>query len=533
MGVSMPRATTRSLAASGRWAIASPHDLASELGADVLRSGGNAVDAALAAAAALTVLLPNQCALGGDLVALVGLPDGTTHVLNGSGRSPAAVDAAGLRAAHLYLPVDGALPVTVPGVVDAWHELAARWGTKSLAPALRNVADVARDGAPVSAGLARDLALEARRILRDPGMSEVLAPSGTPLAEGQDLRQPRLAETLTAIADGGRDAFYSGDVAASLVHTLRAHGSSMTSDDLDAHTSTVESPLVARFGDEDYLSGGANTQGGFFLAALRAVERLGRPLDPLGPDAGVLYGIFAALSAARDAQLGDPLTAPSLDGAAIEDLALRASQGEPRRRVPHGPKPGGDTVAVVAADGAGTWVSLIQSVFHAFGAALLDPATGVLFHNRGAAFNLAPGSAAELGGGRRPPHSLMPVLVKDGASGRTIGAHGTMGGRAQFQIHTHLALHLDLGRSPAEAVSSPRWLHGHMGAGAAEQAVVQYEQDVAEAARTSLARTGDAARALPARSDDVGHSHVIRRMGEGLDVATDPRADGSALTDGS
>lgn len=525
--------STRSLASSGRWGVASPHAMASEAGADVLRGGGNAVDAALAAAATLAVVLPNQCAIGGDLIALVGLPDGSAQVLNSSGRAPAAVDVESLRSAGDRLPVDGALSVTVPGIVDGWHELARRWGTWPTSTALAVAATAARDGVPVSAGLARDLVLEAKRILADPGLSRVLAPDGTLLREGQTLRQPRLADTLEVIAAGGRDAFYSGDVATSLTGTLRSQGSAMTTEDFSSHASTLEEPLTARLGDEEYLASGGNTQGGFFLAALRAVECLGRLLDPLGPEAGLLCRIQAGLSAARDAQLGDPATAHPLDAAGIEQLArLALADGTPPVR-PQGPPPGGDTVAVVAADESGHWVSIIQSVFHAFGSGLLDPATGVLLHNRGAAFDLAPGSAAALEGGRRPPHTLMPVLVRDAGTGRLVGAHGTMGGRAQAQIHTHLALHLALGRTAGDAVSAPRWLVGHMEAGADETPVVHCERDVPDEARRSLVETRVPVEALPVHDDGAGHAQVVRAGVGGLDVATDPRADGAALTGAS
>jgi len=498
--------STRSPEARGRWGVASPHALASAAGADVLRDGGNAVDAALAAAAVLAVVLPNQCAIGGDLIALVGLPDGSAHVLNASGRAPAGVDVAALRARGDRAPVDGAPSVTVPGVVDGWHELARRWGSRPLSAPVRLAAGVARIGVPVSAGLARDLAGESARIRADAGLAAVLAPGGDVLRQGQALRQPRLADTLDLLADGGRDAFYTGEVAASLVNTLRAGGSAITVDDFSAHVSTLEEPLTARFGDEEYLSSGGNTQGGFFLAGLREIDGLGRLVDPLGPDAGLLCRILAGQSTARDARLGDPA---------------------------HGPRPGGDTVAIVAADDSGQWVSLIQSLFHAFGAGLLDPATGVLLHNRGAAFDLAPGSPALLAGGRRPPHTLMPVLARDAGTGRILGAHGTMGGRAQPQIHTQLALHLALGRSVRDAVSAPRWLAGRMEAGGTEPSTIHHEVDIPEPARRSLAETGLPMRALPARDDGAGHAHLIRSRAGRLDVATDPRADGDALTDES
>jgi gamma-glutamyltranspeptidase len=287
------------------------------------------------------------------------------------------------------------------------------------------------------------------------------------------------------------------------------------------------------FGDEEYLASGGNTQGGYFLAALWAVEALGRPLDPLGPDAGLLCRIQGGLAAARDAQLGDPDTATRLDAAGIEQLAELALAGATPAARSQGPAPGGDTVAVVAVDASGQWVSLIQSVFHAFGSALLDPGTGVLFHNRGAAFDLAPGAAATLAGGRRPPHSLMPVLVREAGTGRLVGAHGTMGGRAQPQIHTQLALHLAVGRSVADAVSAPRWLLGHMEVGADEAPVVHHERDVPADAVSSLAATGVPTEALPVHDDGVGHAQVIRARAGGFDVASDPRADGAALTGAS
>jgi gamma-glutamyltranspeptidase/glutathione hydrolase len=524
---------TRSLAASGRWGVASPHALASEVGADVLRDGGNAVDAALAAAAVLAVVLPNQCAIGGDLIALVGLPDGSAHVLNASGRAPAGVDVDALRARGARLPVDGGLSVTVPGIVDGWHELAQRWGSRPTSTPIAHAAAVAREGSPVSAGLARDITGEELRILADPGLSQVLAPGGTLLREGQTLRQPRLADTLEVIAVGGRDAFYTGDVASSLASTLRTHGSAMTTEDFSAHTSTLEEPLGARFGDEEYVASGGNTQGGFFLAALRAVESLGRRIDPLGPEAGLLSRIQASMGALRDARLGDPTTAPRLDAAEIEHLAMLALAGRTPPVRSQGPAPGGDTVAIVAADASGQWVSIIQSVFHAFGSGLLDPVTGVLLHNRGAAFELAPDSAAALAGGHRPPHTLMPVLVRDAGTGRLVAAHGSMGGRAQAQIHTHLALHLALGRTARDAVSAPRWLVGQMEAGGDETPVVHYEQDVPDEARRSLAGTAVPMKALPVHDDGAGHAQVIRSRGGRLDVATDPRADGAALTDES
>jgi len=521
----------------GGWAVSTPHVLASRAAADVLQSGGTAVDGALAAAAVLTVAYPNQCSVGGDLIALVGTPDGDAHVINGSGRAPAGVDVDEVRRRHAHLPVDGALAVTVPGVVDGWFDLAHRFGRRPLPAALAVAAGLAREGVPVSDGLARDLAREAGRIAADPGLAQVLMPDGKVLVAGQTLRQPRLADTLDLIGDGPR-AFYTGPVAASIVGTLREHGSAMTAEDFADHRGALGRPLAVPFGATEFLASGDNTQGGFFLAGLRVAEvlaaRLGRALDPLGPDAAVLARVFARLAAERDTRLGDhPADDGWLRSVLTSDVVAERLTDEIliAAGAPHaaGRKPSGDTVAIVATDRQGQWVCLIQSVFHAFGAGLLDPGTGILLHNRGAAFGLRPGSAGELAGRRRPPHTLMPVLVRDPIGG-FVGAHGTMGGRAQPQIHTHLALHLALGRSPSEAVEAPRWIVGQMEAGAAGTPVVQVESDVPAAARAALGETGLPLEILPARDDGAGHAQVVRAAEGRLCAATDPRADGAALT---
>ena len=534
-------------AATGAAAVATPHALASASGHQVLVDGGNAVDAALAAAAVLAVVYPNQCAIGGDLIALVGTPDGAVTTINASGRAPRAADPAELRRSFEQVPVDGALAVTVPGVLSGWQELAARWGHRPLSAALSHAATLASDGVQISPGLGRDLVLERERILADPGLAGVLAPGGEVLAGGEMLVQPQLAATLELLAADGVETFYRGSIASSLVAALRAGGSAMTEADFAEHHITVESAPRARFGGLDYYSSGGNTQGGWFLAGLRALEhlaaRLGRVPDPLGADAALVAAVLARLARARDGELAGPASRdrgetpngpalPALGGEAevgafVDDILSGQWAAAP---VPYRAKATGDTVAVVAADGAGQWVCLIQSVFHAFGSGLLDPATGILMHNRGAAFSLVPGTRGEFRSGARPPHTLMPVLLSDPVTGRVVGAHGTMGGRVQPQIHTHLALHLALGRSPAEAVSAPRWIVGRMEVGTEAADVVQIEADVPDVVQRQLADLGLPVQILTVRDDGVGHTQVVRALTPiVLSAASDPRADGAAL----
>lgn len=530
----------RQLAAQGPdWAVATPHAAASDAAADVLRGGGNAVDAALAAAALLTVVYPNQCSVGGDLLALVGTADGEIRCVNSSGRSPRAVDAESLTAAYDVMPVLGALPVTVPGVVAGWAELAGRWGSRPLAAALAPAETAARDGVAVAPGLAQDLRRESAHLAHDPGMRGVFFADGDVLAAGQTLRQPHLARTLAMIADQGPSAVYGGEVGASLVKLLAGRGSSMTREDFAEHTVRLSQPNSASYDGVEYLSSGENSQGQYFLQALKALDLVRTahgPLDPAGRDAGVVARVLARAAADRDRHCADPdwSTVPAdelLSDAYVRAIAEDAMSDSPVRLAGQR-KVSGDTVAVVVADADGTWVSLIQSVFHAFGAALLDPATGVVLHNRGASFSLDPASPNRLAGGKLPLHTLMPVLTRH--AGRLSAAHGAMGGRAQPQVHTHMALHLATGAPPQHAATAPRWVLGAMEAGVTEGAgVVKAERDVSAAGVEAIERAGFAVERIESYDDGVGHGQLVRRATvdgrPGLAAATDPRADGAAL----
>jgi gamma-glutamyltranspeptidase/glutathione hydrolase len=512
---------------SSAWAVASPHRTANAAASDVLRRGGNAVDAALAAAVVLAVAYPHQCSVGGDLIALVGTPE-CVVAIDGSGRSPRAASPDGLA----EMPIHGAHTVTVPGAPAAWFELARRWGSLSLAEALTGAADLASDGVPVAPGLARALDREADRLRADAGLREVFLRDGAVLAEGQALVQHRLAQTLRDLAGSGPDAFYAG-AAESIVATLRARGSAMTPADFAEHRTSTSEPLAASLAGVEYLTAPPACQGAFFLEGLAALDivrqQLGRELDPIGEDAALVALVTDAAARDRDALLGDPAST-TVDVAAL--LSTRARQvardALAGRALPARPgvRPTGDTVAVVTTDAHGNWVSLMQSTYFAFGSGILDPASGVVLHNRGAAFSLEPGPN-RFAGGRKPAHTLMPVLVRH--DGELVGAHGTMGGRAQPQIHTQLALHLANGAPPEIAVRRPRWVlePRRSGSDPAMRTTVAVEDDLPEAARRRLARHFAITR-LPALDDEVGHAQVVRRTDDGLVAASDPRADGAA-----
>ena len=517
------------MSTSSSWAVATPHDRATLAAENVFERGGNAVDAALAAASVLTVAYPHQCSIGGDCIAMVGLPDGTVHVINGVGRTPAAFTPADL-AAFSTMPIDGPQTVTVPGAIGAWHTMADRWGSIGLAADLSAAAQLAADGVPVAPGLARDLQREKDRILADPGLRAVFAPDGSLLTAGELLVQPNLAASLRAIADRGHEAFYQGDIAHSIVETLRGLGSAMSDDDFAQHRTVVTSPISAIYDGTEYLTAPPPSQGAFFLESIAALEMVrastDAPIDLDGPEALRVAEILHAAAEDRDRLLGDPDHSP-LDVPRL--LNERARQLADRQAVPLGgqqnPPPTGDTVAVVTADGTGMWVSLIQSLFHAFGAGILDPRTGIILHNRGASFSMSPDHPGAVAAGRRPPHTLMPVLTRN--DGVLTGAHGTMGGRAQAQIHTQLALRLAGGDSPDVAINRARWILGTMEEGARGQRVVKVEDGVPAVVTATLREGGFAISDLEAHDDGAGHAQLVRQGKNGKVGASDPRSDGT------
>ena len=510
-----------------RYAIACPERHAAEAGAAACEAGGNALDAALAAAAALAVTYPHNCALGGDLFAVVRFPDGRCASVNASGPAARAADAGAQRRRGAEMPLTGPDPITVPGAVRGWerlHALGAALGwDAALAPARR----LAADGVPVARTLAAAIADGAADLDADPGLAALLRPAGSGLREGATLRQPALAATLERIAAEGAGELYAGATGDRLVAGLQARGSLLTGDDLAGFAPETTPPLTGRFRDLTLRTSPPSSSGLLLLQALAALEAAELD-DPLGAGAGALATLFRHGMAQRAESLADPRHSPFsrdawLGAGRIEALAAGARTGAPPPPAAAAPPATGDTVAVVAADDSGLAVSLTQSLFHAFGACVLEPETGILLHNRGSGFSLVPGHPNELTGGRRPAHTLMPLLVeRDGAFA---GAVGTMGGHAHPQIQAQVLLRILEGATPAEAIAAPRWtVDDHAGATA------RAETGVPAAALEALAATGLDVAALPWPSEEVGHAQAIWRAGGELRAGDDPRADGAALT---
>jgi gamma-glutamyltranspeptidase/glutathione hydrolase len=542
---------TRARPSEGRLALAAPQRDAVRAGADAFAEGGNAVDAALATAVALSVTYPHMVSPGGDAFILVHRPDGRVTALNGSGRAPRAADAGALRRRFGVMPHRRPEAATVPGVMAAWESLHGCGARLPWARALEPAVRLAAGGVPVAPDLAGTLADDDGRWAADPGMAAVFFPAGRALREGETLRQPALAATLRGVAGEGTRVFYRGAVGERFCAGFGARGGLLEAGDLAAHATEVTAPLRLEALGHEFLTTGPNSQGFALLEVLATLHRLGDWIDPLGAQAGTLAWLFAQVFEDRRRRLGDPgagaapvddLFAPERAGeltAALRDAAAQADG----RRAPGAEAPGaddaptpgaaatrpdGDTVAVVAADDEGYAVAVIESLFDAFGSGVLEPATGIICHDRGAGFSLEPGSVNLLRPGVRPAHSLMPLLVRRG--GRLRAVAGTMGGWAQPQIHTQVLSRL-LGRheSPERALTAPRWTVDLDYTGDPALSV-WHEGRVPHAARAALARSE-----LPLVAGDevdglAGHAQCILLDADGgMDAASDPRADGRAV----
>lgn len=471
----------------------------------VVEAGGNAFDAALAAAAALTVAYPHQCSIGGDLVAVVRPAGRRPRAVLSIGAAAANVDVAGLRAAGPRMPERGPHPITVPGVIAGWAALADLGARLPLADLLAPARALAGDGVPVSPGLHRAIQTGLDLIRADPGLSALLLDHGgtsaqptTAVANGgtpvTTLVQPVLAATLATISQDWR-SFYSGELAERLVAGLTALGSPLSAEDFRAHQAALETPLTRTVNGITWHAAPAPVQGATFLAVVGSPNPLADALTA---------------RAARDALLGDPRVGPT-------DTPATGTAG---------PKPTGDTVAVTAIDSEGNAVTLIQSVFYSFGSGLLDPGTGVVFHNRGSSFSLDPAHPARLVPGARPPHTLCPTLAVDD---ETVVALGCQGGRSQPWILAQVAADVVASPDLNALLTRSRWVIGDEEIDR-DVPTLLLEPDTPNATRLAGTATdlGLTVETTPARHDDAGHVQVSRLSKGVLESASDPRADGRA-----
>ena len=521
-----PRPTT--LAANGM--VATPHHLATAIGLGILRDGGSAMDAAIAANAALTVLYPDQTSVGGDCFFLHhDGASGEVVVYNGSGAAPMAADSGALVDRGITaMPRFGPLAVTVPGTVDAWSAGHERFGRLELAALLAPAVALAREGFPVSPRLASVLAGQADAIRQAPAMAGILFPNGAVPAAGHMLRFPALAASLELIGAEGRDAFYAGPIAEAIVSTMAAQGGWMTLDDLARHEGEWVAPIESSYRGVAILGAPPNSQGLTALLGMRMVERA--DLGSTWGDVAHLHPMIEAKKRAfaiRDARLADPRfigidVGALLDDALVDALWLTYDSG---LTTAGGASVPGDTVYLCAIDRDGNAVSLIQSMYQSFGSWVVAGASGIILQNRGSYFSLAPESPNVLAPGKRPLHTLMPaMLLRDG---QLWGPIGTQGGDAQAQVHMQLISDLvDFGMEPQAAIDAPRWIAG----GRDAPLQVLMERGFPEGAARLLAARGHQVSPIDPWHPDAGHAQMIlvdRERGI-LQGAADRRADGAA-----
>ncbi|MFT4043704.1 MAG: gamma-glutamyltransferase [Gordonia sp. (in: high G+C Gram-positive bacteria)] len=488
-------------------ALAAPHRDAVAAGRRAVEDGGNALDAALAAAIMLTVVYPHQCAVGGDLIAVVRAPDATTQAVIAAGTAPAAIVGA---AAHWSrMPRRGAHAVTVPGIVGGWTAIAGLGASAPLAGAFGEAARVARDGAPVSRGLARAIIGDHAALAADPGLSSVFLADGRPLTEGETFRQPSLADTFDRLAADPAD-MYTGATARTLVAALRAAGGTHVEDDFAGFTPEVVPALTVSAAGLAFSVAPPPSAGVLVPAVVRAAATAETLV------AASLRGV-----ATRNALLGDPRVTPvDLEALLALDPAPFAPRGGESRA-------SGDTAAVVAIDDDGWAVSIVQSVYHSFGAGLLDPASGVLLHNRGSAFSLDPAAPGRAAPGARPPHTLSPLIVDDG---ETVLVAGCQGGRAQPWILAQLLAAPDaLHGSLDDLLTRPRWVVGDADLGF-ERLTFVGEPGSDPAAAAAARTAGVDVASFDGPADEAGHVQLVRRESDGrIRAASDPRADGAGI----
>jgi gamma-glutamyltranspeptidase / glutathione hydrolase len=498
---------------------ATSHPLASGVAIDILKRGGNAVDAAIATAATLCVVEHAMTGIGGDCFAIVARPDGTMTALNASGRAPQAATAEAL-AAKGVREIVATTPhaVLVPGAIDGWCRLLADHGTMTLAEVLAPAIAFAEDGFAITPRVAHDWSKAEAKLKLHEGARKHLLPGGKPPRVGEVMRLPALANTLKRVAREGRDGFYKGPAAADMVATLQAAGGLHTLEDFGAQTSQYVTPLATPYNGITLNELPPSNQGIVALILLKMLERLGS----LGRDAYALERTHVMLEAARlaykvrDTFLADPEKAdvPVIHMLSDDLIGTLAGRIDRRKRLADlGPIPrpsGSDTVCFSIVDKDGLAVSFINSLFADFGSGIVAKDSGVTFNNRGSGFVLDPRHPNCIGPRKRPLHTLVPAMAMK--EGKPWLAYGVMGGAYQPFGHVHVLTNIvDYGMDLQTAFDAPRYFF--------DGGRVLVEEAMPREIREGLSALGH----------DVGFRELPWGGGQGvmIDVASGVRAGGS------
>jgi gamma-glutamyltranspeptidase/glutathione hydrolase len=520
--------------------VATPHYLASLAGIEVLRDGGSAVDAALAANLVMAVVWPHMCGPGGDLFAQVwSASDSRLYGLNASGRAGRRMSVESYRAVEhqTKMPQRGVLSITVPGAVDGWFSLHQRFGKLEFGRVARDAIHHARDGFRLTATTAAAIRGNVELLARSGGGAATFTPGGKLPWAGDRLVQLDLADSLEQLARDGRDAMYSGSLGARIVEFLSSAGGRLESADFQAQRSEWVEPVSACYADVDVFELPPNSQGVALLEILNMLDGF-EVADHQQTSAELVHQLVERKKLAfadRDTYVADPACSQVPTDLLLdrERARARAAQVAPTAAAEQSRSVGrsvdGDTIYLCTADRDGNVVSLIQSLYAAFGSGVHVPGTGVTLHNRGFGFNLVSGHPNALAPGKRPMHTLMPGMAL--RAGQPWLAFGTRGADGQPQTGLQVLNGLlDFGLDLQTAVEAPRWAHGAPGGRFPASALVlegHFAADVVE----DLSARGHEVMLADAVDPVMGTVQTIQfdsRRGCAIAV-TDPRGDGVAL----
>jgi gamma-glutamyltranspeptidase/glutathione hydrolase len=519
-------------------ACVAPHHSAAQAGRDVLRDGGNAIEAMVAAAASIAVVYPHMNALGGDGFWLIKPADGKPIAIDACGPS---AEAASIdfytRRGDATIPSRGPrAALTVAGTIGGWQqalEVAHSLGGRlPLGRLLESAEQQAREGIVVSQSQAALTREKFDQIGHQPGFADVFLNRGEIPREGDILRQPDLADTLAQLSRAGLDDFYRGELASTLAKGLESMGSPLTRQDLATYSARRVEPLKTRLRDSTLYNLPPPTQGLASLIILALFERLN---VTEGEGFDHLHGLIEATKLAfiaRDQSCIDPawLTESPERWLHPNKLDEQADAISMTRALPWpNPTPPGDTVWLGCIDKAGNSVSFIQSVYWEFGSGVVVPGTGVTWQNRGTSFSLDPTSRHALSPGRRPFHTLIPALAEFN-DGRTM-VYGTMGGEGQPQTQAALfSRYAFYGQSLQQALTAPRWLLGRTWGDTSTRLKLENRFDPALIAQ--LRNAGHDVEVIDdAFSDTMGHAGALVHRPDGvIEGGADPRADGLVAT---
>ena len=462
---------TRSPAVGRRGMIATSQSLASAAGLQVLQRGGNAIDAAVTAAAVLAVVEPHMNGIGGDLLALVyDAKSGRVYGLDSTGRSAyAATPQEYTRRGVSEMPSGGVLTVDVPGVVEGWHQLLTRFGTITLADALAPAIEYANSGFPVAELMAYEWHNCYELLAADKHTARTFLPHGRAMNHGEIFTNPRLARSLEAIARDGRDAFYTGSIAHAIVADIKSRNGLLDLQDFADHQADWVEPISTNYRGFDLLEMPPSTQGFVALEMLNIME--GFDIKAFGHNSADYLHVVAEAKriafADRSSYLADRDHMPQ---GALQMLTSKAYAASRRREISmtkaavryssldFAGKDHGDTIYLSAADGNGNVISFIQSLFNSFGAGIVAGDTGITLHNRGSGFVLTPWHPNEIGPHKRPLHTLVPAMIMK--NDKPWMSFGVMGGDNQAQAHAQMVANfVDFGMHVQEAGDAPRMRH--------------------------------------------------------------------------